>query len=76
MPGQNLPADALAGCLVVSRMALGEMRSHRDELPEHLAAVLDDAWRVIGPLELPDSAYATAALLLGAFPIQRGFGSI
>ena len=70
------PASAMAGTLVVARMALQELRSHRSEVPEHLAAVVDDAWRVVGPLELPDSAYATAALLLGARPMGGGIRSI
>ena len=58
------PAPAMAGMCVVARMALDELRSHRTEVPNHLAAVVDDAWRVVGPVEFPDSAYATAALLL------------
>jgi hypothetical protein len=45
-------------------MALDELRSHRREVPDHLAAVIDKAWSVVGPVEFPDSAYATAALLL------------
>jgi hypothetical protein len=51
------PAPAMAGMCVVARMAL-------DQLPDHLAAVVDEAWKVVGPVEFPDSAYATAALLL------------
>jgi hypothetical protein len=58
------PAPAMAGMCVVARMVLDELRSHRAEVPDHLAAVVDDAWRVVGPVEFPDSAYATAALLL------------
>jgi hypothetical protein len=58
------PAPAMAGMCVVARMALDELRSHRTEVPDHLAAVVDDAWRVVGSVEFPDSAYATAALLL------------
>jgi hypothetical protein len=58
------PAPAMAGMCVVARLALDELRSHRTEVPDHLAAVVDDAWRVVGPVEFPESAYATAALLL------------
>jgi hypothetical protein len=58
------PGPAMAGMCVVARMALDELRSHRADVPDHLAAVVDDAWRVVGPVEFPDSAYATAALLL------------
>ena len=77
MPGQVYPpAAALAGMVVVSRMALDELRSHRAEMPAYLTAIVNDALRVLDPVDLPDSAYATAALLLGARPIKNGFGSI
>ena len=64
MPERYPPAPAMAGMCVVARMALGEMRSHRGELPAHLQMIVDDAYRVIAPIEFPDSAYETAALLL------------
>lgn len=62
--GQYPPSAALAGMVVVERMALHTLRSHRAELPAHLSAVVDDALRVVDPVELPDSAYRTAAALL------------
>jgi hypothetical protein len=58
------PAPAMAAMCVVARMALDKLRSHRTEMPDHLAAVVDEAWKVVGPVEFPDSAYETAALLL------------
>jgi hypothetical protein len=72
------PASAMAGTLVVARMALQELRSHRSEVPAHLAAIVDDAWRVVGPLELPDGAYMTAAHLLNRAPSlqERGLEAI
>jgi hypothetical protein len=60
--------DATAGHLVVARMALDQLRSHRAELPEHLALVVADAWRVVGPVELDDAAYVEAFALLAARP--------
>jgi hypothetical protein len=61
---QDPPAAAIAGMLVVARMALDELRSHRRDLPEHLAPIIDDALRVIDPIRLPDAAYVTASRLL------------
>jgi hypothetical protein len=57
-----------AGHLVVARMALDTLRSHRADLPEHLALVVDDAWRVVGKVELSDAAYVDAFHLLAARP--------
>jgi hypothetical protein len=57
-----------AGHLVVARMALDQLRSHRAELPDHLALVVDDAWRVVGEVELPDAAYVEAFALLAVRP--------
>jgi hypothetical protein len=71
------PAPAMAGCVVVARMAFGELRSHRNELPEHLALIVDDAYRVLEPVALPLSAYQTAAhLLMRSSDHRHGFGSI
>jgi hypothetical protein len=67
------PAPAMAGMCVVARMALDKLRSHRADVPDYLAAVVDDAWRVVGPVEFPDSAYTTAALLLRQ--PEHGIGS-
>jgi hypothetical protein len=66
----------MAGTLVIARMALDEIRSHRAEVPDYIADVVDDAWRIVGPLPLPDSAYITAAKLLNHTPPVRKFGTI
>jgi hypothetical protein len=44
------------------------------DVPDYLAAVIDEAWRVVGPVEFPDSAYETAALLL--HPPEHGIQDI
>jgi hypothetical protein len=62
--GSTPPSATLAGMVVVQRMALQELRSHRAELPSHLGAVVDDALRVVDPIDFPDSAYETAFHLL------------
>jgi hypothetical protein len=62
-PQCSVPAD-MAGYVVIGRMALDTLRSHRAELPEHLALVVDDAWRVVGELHLSDDAYRVAFRLL------------
>jgi hypothetical protein len=33
-----------------------------------IVVTFEDAWRVVGPLELPDAAYMTAAHLLNRSP--------
>jgi hypothetical protein len=69
-----LDPSAMAGCIAISRMALGELRSHRAELPEHLALIVDEAYRVLEPVALPVAAYETAAKLLHTS--EHALGSI
>lgn len=64
MQEHSPPSQALAACVVVARMAFGELRSHRADLPDYLAEVVDEAYAVLEPVALPLSAYQTAAALL------------
>jgi hypothetical protein len=73
-PAVYLHPSAMAGCVAISRMALGELRSHRSELPEHLALIVDEAYRVLEPMALPVAAYEAAAKLLHTS--EHGLGTI
>ena len=63
-PAVYLHPDKMMGAMLIGRMSLSELQSHRDELPDHLAMIVDEAMRVLAPIALPVLAYEAASELL------------